>query len=60
MGNQLLRCKLRDDLNEHIEVKKKEKYLEQDIYLSGSLDFLEKVGLDRCGRVIDKDSPLLR
>ena len=60
MGNKLLGCKLRDDLQESLETKKKEKYLEDQIYLPGSLDFLERVGLDRCGRITDKDSTLLR
>ena len=60
MGNKILRCKLRDDLNEQREVKNKERYLENEIYLPGSLDYLERVGLDRCGRIVDKDSNMLR
>ena len=36
-----------------------EKRIESEIYLPGSLDYLERLGMDRFGRIKDKNSDLL-
>jgi hypothetical protein len=47
------------DRPDDLELDKNESFLESQIYLTGSLNYLEQVGMNRAGRILDMKSDLI-
>ena len=52
MGQVFLNCRSKNRDRTTIDEEYQEKMIEGQVYLAGSLDYLELIGMDRCGHLV--------
>lgn len=58
MGQVFLNCRSKNRDKGHYDDDYQEKMIENQIYLPGSLDYLELIGMDRVGHLIPEQERL--